>query len=274
LDFGGASPLGKAFRILQFMTQILLVIGCVILFFKRKKHSPEYLSWAFVAVVLAGACILIPRFANVINATRFYHLILLIVAPTLVLGGQLIFRNLKVLTVVLLIPYFLFTSGVVFEISQTNNVATTNIPYSYVLSHERIPVVAVFTDDDIAVRDWAIANKVEPIFTDIDGMLLFSEYTTYGSWHFIHDDYSLITDGCAYLPETAERLPVRGYIFLREWNTQHCLVTFKPDWFDWQDTTLGLRQSLPLSELGLGELLNKSKVVYRKGDAVVYEFIK
>jgi uncharacterized membrane protein len=87
LDFGGASPLGKAFRILQFMTQILLVIGCVILFFKRKKHSPEYLSWAFVAVVLAGACILIPRFANVINATRFYHLILLIVAPTLVLGG-------------------------------------------------------------------------------------------------------------------------------------------------------------------------------------------
>jgi len=274
LDFGGASLLGKIFRILQFATQLLLVAGCGILLVKRKKYSPEYLSWAFAAVTLAGACILIPRFANVINATRFYHLILLIAAPTLILGGQLIFRNLKILTVALLIPYFIFTSGVVFEISKTNDVATTNIPYSIVLSHERVSVAAVFTENDITVRDWAITSKIEPIFTDIDGMLLFSEYTQYGSWHFISEDYSLIADGCAYLPETAERLPAKGYIFLREWNTQHCLVTFKPDWFNWHDTTLGLRQSFPLSALGLGELLNKSKVVYRKGDAVVYEFTK
>lgn len=96
LDFGGASLLGKVFRVFQFLTQFLLVIGCGVLFVNRKKYSPEYLSWAFAAVALAGASILIPRFANVINATRFYHFILLMAAPTLVLGGQLIFRRKSV----------------------------------------------------------------------------------------------------------------------------------------------------------------------------------
>lgn len=274
LDFGTATPLGKIFRVLQFTTQLLLVVGTVYLFIKRKKYSPEYLSWALPGVILVGACIFITRFADVISVTRFYHLILLFLAPALVVGGQLIFRNLKWLTIGLLIPYFMFTSGVVFELSQSNSASTIDIPYSIPLSSERVDVAAVFSENDTVVRDRAIETKAEPVFTDINGMLFFTELMPQSSWHGIMEDYSKIVDGGAFLPGNMDRLPARGYVFLREWNTQHGLMTFMPSWYEIRDNTTGMRQSYTISELGLGELLDKSKIIYRSGDAVLYEFTR
>lgn len=274
LDFGKATPLGKVFRMLQFTTQFFLVIGSIYLFFKRKKYSPEYLAWAFPGVVLIGASVFITRFSDVISVTRFYHLVLLFLAPALVLGWQLMFRNLKWLTVGLLLPYFIFTSGAVFELSQSNDASSIDIPYAIALSHERVGVAAVFSENDIAVRDWAIANKKEPVFTDINGMLLFTEIMPQSSWHPIRSDYAKIVDGGALLPGELDKLPITGYVFLREWNTRHNLMTFMPNWYALEDNTTGMRQSYTLGELGLGELLNKSRVVYRSGDAILYEFTR
>jgi uncharacterized membrane protein len=274
LDFGMATPLGKVFRVLQFATQILLVVGTIYLFIKRKKYSPEYLSWAFPGVILVGACIFITRFADVISVTRFYHLILLFLVPALVLGGQIIFRNLKWLTVGLLIPYFIFTSGAVFELSQSNSASSIDIPYSIALSHERVGVAAVFSENDMMVRDWAIENKIEPVFTDVNGMLFFTELMPQGSWHFIGEDYSKIVSGGALLPRPMDRLPAKGYVFLREWNTRHSLMTFMPNWYELRDNTTGMRQSYTIGEIGLGEVLNSGRVVYRSGDAILYEFAR
>jgi hypothetical protein len=135
-------------------------------------------------------------------------------------------------------------------------------------------VAAVFSENDMMVRDWAIENKSEPVFTDINGMLLFTEFMPQSSWHGIREDYSEITDGGAFLRETTDILPAKGYIFLREWNTQHSLMTFMPNWFELRDNTTGMRQSYTIGEIGLGEVLNKSKVVYRSGDAILYEFTR
>lgn len=258
LDFAGASILGKAFRVFQFGTQLLLIVGCLYLFVKRKKYNPEYLGFAGAGALLMLTLILVPEFITTIGTTRAYHLALLFLAPALVLGGQLIFRNLKILTICLLLPYFLFTSGILFEAFKYEDVSRVDVPYSIALSHDRVDMAAIFTDNDIAVRDWAIEeNKYEPMFLDINGLLLFSEKAAYDS-------------GQASFPKDTDKLPSKYYIFLREWNIQNGKVTFNPYWYNPEDAAEGMRQSYLFSELGLDKTLATSEILYRQGDAIIY----
>lgn len=270
LDFMEVSPLGKTFRIFQFGTQLFLVLGCVYLFIHKKRYTPEYLSFAGASVILMLACVLIPRFANIINATRLYHIILFFLAPALILGGRLIMINLKVLTLCLLIPHFLFTSGVLFEAFQQEDISIINIPYSIVLSHKRVDIAAVVTKNDIKVRDWVVRNKLEPLFFDINAMMLFSEKLSPFTWrHIIRKDVSKFEDGWAYLPKHVSELPSGAYIFLRERNVQKEVVTFKPNWFAPTDTATGRRQSYSFQYLGLDKALEEYEVIYQVGDAVL-----
>jgi len=266
LDFMDVSLLGKVFRVFQFITQLLLVVGCFYLLWYRKRYTPEYLSFAGVSVILLLACIVIPRFSNMINATRFYHIALLLLAPAVILGGKLIFRDLRVLVLCLLIPYFLFTSGMVFEAFQYKDIAKIDIPYSIALSHERVDVAAVFTINDIKVRDWAVEHKYEPIFSDINGMLLLSEKMDPSTHKDIGADVSEMKSGWAFLPRNSSELPRVAYIFLRERSVQTKTVTSKPDWFDLTKDATGTRQSYSFEELGL---TGKGEVVYQSGDAVL-----
>jgi len=271
LDFADASVLGKAFRIFQYMTQLFLIIGCLYLFIKRRKYSPAYLGLAGTGALIIPVCILVPGSIGAIGTTRIYHLALLFLAPALVLGGQFIFRNLRILTVCLIIPYFLFTSGILFEAFQHEDASKPDVPYSIALSHNRVDVAAVFTDNDMIVRDWAIENGCFPMFLDINGTILWGEKTGEKSWHYLHlTDLSTLKDGHLCLPEDTSKLPDKYYIFLREWNIQNEKVTFQTDWYKNLEGTLGARQTFLFKDIGLDKTLETSKVLYRRGDAVIY----
>jgi len=153
LDFMDASAFGKVFRVFQFLTQICLVLGVVWLIKNRKKVSAEFIAFTVTAIALIAACVILPRFSNIINVTRFYHLALFLVSPLLVMGGLYIFRNLKLFVAFLLIPYMLFTTGVIFEATQETDISNINVPYSIALSNDRIGFIGTYTDKDIAVRD-------------------------------------------------------------------------------------------------------------------------
>ena len=256
LDFFRVGILGKMFRIFQFATEACIIIGCLYLVRYRKKFSPEYLSLVGVSVVMLGACLILPRFSNIINVTRFYHLALFLLAPTFILGCM----NKRLLLLGVMIPYFLFCSGFVFEVAKYEDVGKINIPYSVALSNDRVELVGVYTDNDVAVRDWAVDNELQPIYLDVNGMLLFSERMGPFKWR----------DTWAYPPTDLEELE-GGYIYLRERNNQRREVTYKPNYFNPGESATGMRISYTYEEIGLDKVLEEGKIIYRKGDATIVE---
>lgn len=96
-DFANVSVWGKAFRIIQFITQLLIVVGAVWLIFNYKQYSfsVEFLACILASFGLLAMCIFIPNFSRFINMTRFYQLSLFFLAPMFVLGIENICRKLQ-----------------------------------------------------------------------------------------------------------------------------------------------------------------------------------
>lgn len=86
-DFLQSSFFGKIFRILQFLSQLMIVGGILYLPFvyKKYKFSTEFIAGIYCSIILLLCCILIQGFANTINITRFYHISLFFLAPCLVI---------------------------------------------------------------------------------------------------------------------------------------------------------------------------------------------
>ena len=230
LDFKEASASGKVFRIFQYLTQASLILGCVWLIKNRKKVSAEFMAFTITAIALIAACVILPRFSNIINASRFYHLALFLVSPLVVMGGLYIFRNLKLFAALLLIPYMLFTTGVIFEATQETDISAVNLPYSIALSNERIGFIGTYTDNDIAVRDYAIQQDYSMILADINGMLILSEvldpftYLYTPGHDFVTYPVNSTEQRWGFIPYPMSRLPTGNYtylIYLTEWNTQN-----------------------------------------------------
>jgi len=258
-DFMDVDIWGKAFRIFQYLTQLSIVVGFVYLIKERKRYSAEYLSLCGASTLLLGACMFIPQFAAVINATRYYHIILFLMAPVFVLGGLAIFRKPQVLVLCLIIPYFLFTSGVIFEVSRQEDISGVNIPYSIALSNQRIDITEIPTANDIAVRDWAVSQNLGHMLTDIHGRLLFIE-KVFLDWEVEEDA----------LPLKLENNTFKSgdFIFLSERNSRAKTLTYKPAK---SGTTSGMRISPSFAELGFDKVIENSTVIYRQGDAVILE---
>jgi uncharacterized membrane protein len=86
-DFVNVNWLGKVFRIIQYMTQGLVVLGCLLMLI-NKKIKNEYKAGIIISFGFLGCCVLVPIFSNIINVTRFYHITLMIIAPGLVVAVE------------------------------------------------------------------------------------------------------------------------------------------------------------------------------------------
>ena len=262
LDFMDVDIWGKLFRVFQYLTQLAIIIGVIRLIWTRKKYSAEYLSLCGAALVLLGAALFIPRFASLLNATRMYHLVLIVLAPTFILGGMVIFRNFKLLTVCLIIPYFLFTSGFIFEATQQTDISKVNMPYAISLSDHRVDMAAVFTDNDLDVLNWANDNIDGWVYADTHNILFFSEVRYLDPyWYLVR---ALRTG----------RFEGGKHIFLSEKNNRGNFVTWRPE--EWEvgfcrEPTSGLRVSMSYEEVGLDKVIAEGKIIYRQGDAFILE---
>jgi uncharacterized membrane protein len=131
-------------RYIYYATEFLVVIGFLGLLIKRKRSffNDDYNVLASFNVLLLIACIAIPNFAGTFNVTRFYHVSLFFLAPFCVLGGigtlNLLSRkkirekiSIPLVILCILIPFFLFQTGIVYEISKEQS-------YSLPLSSYRI----------------------------------------------------------------------------------------------------------------------------------------
>ena len=294
LDFGNADALGKVFRVFQLLIELSLLIGCVWLVLTKKKPSAEYIGIAVVGIAMLAACIVLPRVSNIINATRIYQLALFGLAPLIVVGATAVFRNLKVVVVVLLIPYVILTTGAAFELAKETNITSVTAPYSIALSNYRIHATGEYTAGDENAALWIEQNNIQPVLADITGMLLLSQgedpynyivwvagaapggnlptvdsYFTVrsGAADEIGQPVGSITHGWGYLPQDVTTLPAATYIFLTSQDMSNGTVTFKPNWFHMTNTESGMREQYPFSDLKLD--LSNYRIVYQSGTAIV-----
>ena len=234
LDFFQTTIPGKIFRILHWMILCLMVVGLW-----RLRHNKPYRVFAIGGLLLVSF-LLIPGFSSLLNATRFIHLALFMLAPLLVVALK------PKYILVLLVAYFLFTSGFVFEVIKQPNIEQITIPYNFGLSNYRMDLGASVTEDDIKVRDYIYENNLYPLYTDINGAGLLGEKLGY------RDD----------LIGTLVRKPMdleSGYVFVRSSNVQDGTFTV------WNG--VGCRKYVdPMEYYGIN--INEN-IIYQKGDARV-----
>jgi len=237
LDFPSASTQGKGFRVFQYITQLFIVIGFIWLIFKPKKlrFTAEFIALTGVSALLLLACLLLPGFSYTLNATRLYHIALILLAPLCILGGEAIWLGigalcqklkqraaasgfdlakadnnrayLKFVTLAVLIPYFLFTSGFVFEVTGHEVTDKVDTPYSIALSSHRVDVGGVFNWQDGAGADWLAQT-------------LGSEHTVYADWHgfLLLFNQTKLFGQLSFFSRDMSKVPEDSYLYFRTWN--------------------------------------------------------
>jgi len=285
LDFAIASLWGKIWRLFQYLVELCIVVGFLRLVFRPRgiKLKAEYLSLTLISVLVLASVYLLNTTSNAtsygMGVTRVFHITLLFLSPLFLLGGEAIaygvaklarvfrrgfaplrlsFDNPVILwlpVLVVLIPYFIFNSGVVFELSRSQTTYFINMPYSIALSSYRMDLTTVSNKQDIAAADWVLTagDKDYPICADhhvgwftaqLGGELIAGTYP-------LNQNFNL-----------TKEIPSPSYIYLRTRNTQQRELTFS--------TTYGARQSVSFDNLPwFVQTLEKSDKIYDNGSAWV-----
>jgi len=133
LGMKGASSIWNSIsRVFAYVTEALVAIGVVGLMLKRTGIRLKNVTFIFslAAVVLLAATLVVPGLANTLNMTRFYHILLFFLAPFCVLGLEVIVKYtpkidkriaVSVGLLLVLIPYFLFQTGFIYEVTKSDN---------------------------------------------------------------------------------------------------------------------------------------------------------
>jgi len=89
LDFFDVPIEGKAFRIVQFLTQLMIIVGAIRLaFYDKFNITAEFIGLIGASWVLLFICIFVSGFANMLNMSRFYHFALFFLSPLFVIGCE------------------------------------------------------------------------------------------------------------------------------------------------------------------------------------------
>jgi uncharacterized membrane protein len=278
LDFHQASPQGKGFRILQWLIQLFLIAGCLRLVFRPKdlRFAAEYIALSLTSILLILACIFLPIFATLLNTTRIYHIALITLAPFCILGGEAIWLGVsslwqKIRHVVphfnlakgedkqgflgfmalgILIPYFLFTSGFIYEVTGQKVTDRIDAPYSIALSSYRLDLAGVFYWQDGAAARWLAQNADDEarVYTDSHTHKLLEFYEFRGR--------------SISLPRSASELSADSYIYCSAWNTEKKELTLA--------VGPGLRQYYSFEDIsGLTTAIDNRSRIYNDGGAQV-----
>jgi uncharacterized membrane protein len=125
-------------RVSAILTEILIIIGFISLMKKRKNGKPEweYSTFAVIGIVLLILLIVTPGLSKTLNMTRFYHILLFLLAPLCVLGAATFVKLIRkqrtelytsILLLIVLVPYLLFQTNFVYEVV---GVQSSSLPLS------------------------------------------------------------------------------------------------------------------------------------------------
>jgi hypothetical protein len=165
----------------------------------------------------------------------------------------------KMKVAILLIVYFLFTSGLVFEVTNTQMDGTFDTPFSLALSGERTGVVGIFSEGDMKAVEWLVnkSDKKLMIATDCNGQSLLSSYIPLPPRTRLA---GLVKPTLADVSQFGDHF----YIFSTGWMTRN------DKYVEWTMYSYGVRMVRPIPHYEGYKL----SVAYHSGDAFVYEAIK
>ena len=120
--------------IVQHTIEIFIIVGVIRLMAKHRelKFTREFIAMVFVSTVILLMCIVLPFFSDKMAIGRIYHITLFLLAPCCILGGETVwkyvskaFRSISFkrstyakMCLIILIPYFLFNIGFVYEFTE------------------------------------------------------------------------------------------------------------------------------------------------------------
>ena len=185
-------------RVSVYLTELLIVLGFIGLITKRVevKLETEYFFLTVVTMLFLGLVIIMPGMSRTLNVTRFYHILLFILAPLCVLGSEfptnLFFKNKKyrqnfafILLLTVLVPYFLFQSGFIYDLVNNESYAPVSL---HRMDAYRLYFWSGFIDDQsVSGIKWLSTNvdfKRSHTFADLSSIR--HELRTYGlipDWH-------------------------------------------------------------------------------------------
>jgi uncharacterized membrane protein len=204
-------------RVIQYLVQVLLVLGFLALVRRPRKTLAEtqLLPLMAAALVFLGSAVTVPFLAGTLQITRIYHISLLFISPCFVYGIQQldstfrrIFSSMRrtlsfswrfpmtlpgrvsvkaVIAAAILFSYFLFTSGWVWAVT------LDRLPTSLILDSERMrnssnPVIVseynqVFIQSqDIAAASWLTQYRSTSLAVCSDYFVSYGVLTSYGAF--------------------------------------------------------------------------------------------
>jgi len=126
-----------------YLTEIFILIGLLVTILGQRarfrlenKFEIDYYLLVLASGVLLVALLVVPGLANTLNMTRFYQILLMFLAPLFGLGVYAILKPLHshrkevvptILLLVVLVPYFLFQSGFIYEVAKTESYVSSSI---------------------------------------------------------------------------------------------------------------------------------------------------
>lgn len=262
-DFNEASTLGKVWRILLYFVEFCILIGLIRLIIRPMPN----LRTEFLVFIITSACIVLGMYTLPTNgfgmgAVRVLVVTLIFLSPFFIVGVDTIAKEilwkaqwkphyLTVAVAIILIPFVLFNSGAVFELTKSTKIDRVDIPFSPSLSSYRLDMTAHFSDEDVEAMEW-LKDKI----TD--------DYPMFGDWH----SYQLVWQ---YVGEYNKTLGIevfgdyeQGYIFLRKWNVDNKMLT--------TGSQYGCRKNIPWLEYGdksMATILSKGEVVFDNGAKII-----
>ncbi|MDR0372311.1 MAG: DUF2206 domain-containing protein [Nitrososphaerota archaeon] len=245
---GSPSPLNTISRGFAYLTEIFIVLGCFALIRKKSpfRFERDYAVFSILAVVFLVFLTLIPGLANALSMTRFYHILLMILAPFCAVGMWLMAQYLSkhkrqlvfsLLVVGILVPYFLFQTNFAYEVagSESWSVPLSSYRMSSTLLYGHVGFIDPFS---VHGANWVSANVPY-------------EYNIYG-------------DNGLYTSLTAYGLVYRGYVkeltaTSELYGGQFAFLSYITIHYE-QATSNG---TIPM-------LLNQTDIVYSNGGSEVY----
>jgi len=237
-------------RSLFYATVLLVIVGLVTLLMKKKTDffNDDINILMFLNTALVAIAIIVPNLAPTFNMSRFYHVSLYFLSPLCILGGvallNWLFRSkvnqrhlCQILVLGIIIPYFLFQTGLVYEVTKEES-------WSLPLSRYRFDSLfmaerGVITDMEVRGARWLAA------YTSIEKVVYADVFSTAPLRYQNVGNIAILT---SHKPTNAS-----SCIYLREFNVKEQIV----------QGTYTLEAYFNLSQIDA--TLNASHIVYSGG---------
>ena len=254
-------------RVINYLNQIFIIIGGIVLLLKYRelKFERDYVAFSMINLAILFACISLPFFASSLNMDRVYHITLIFLAPFCVIGGITVLRllsrivkvswtnkslrtSLKVLSVYFVI-FMLYQTGFVYEVMEGHS-GSISLSQGWIKEYgdtrdKAILYAAYYPDQDIFGVKWISKNRNNESQIHAD------------EWHrdLVFWSYGMMPD--EYVLTNTTKVKESSYIYLGYPNVRYGFM-YGSDWLQYWNIT------------DISPLLDECGRIYSNGGAQVY----